>query len=703
MQRHHANPDELRSDSGPNPSMARSDLSGTVWSPRRGRWAEASGSCAGLRVEEAVTVPEVTTRIGVPINKGSRSEPSALRWAGAFATAVLFWLMAAPAATGTDPDNCLFCHQYRGLSYFNYSNDTTHVFFIQPEYVHQQRGPHAAIACTGCHERSEVAAFPHQPISKVDCTKNCHMGGSGVVEQRFSHRNVAAMLQQGVHTREVFAKLPESRRQLLVPGQSECLYCHDEPLFRDPTGSFPVLQELGSRTFDRCDVCHKQQVAADTGYYLKHIAARLQPARPPLEMAQVCAVCHSDPAVHDAFKMHDAVGSYVRSFHGKAALLGVEKTANCLSCHIGAGANAHLMLKPDNPASSVSSRRIADTCRNAACHPGADAPIGAASVHLDLPSIRGTLEFWVAAGFIVLTIATFGPSMVICVLELFHQVISGNGHHESMIDRLTRVVLENPRGRRRLTRFTVSQRWQHWVLALLFILLVVTGFPLKFADREWSKWVIEAFGGLNNARFLHHWGGVFLLVGLAVHVVYILWTMARARRRARLAGEPLRLRQSIASLPLWIGPRDLLDFVHLLAHLLGLRRERPSFGRFSIKEKFEYIGVFWGTLLLGATGILLWKVQMSSHFVTGRALNFALIGHTFEAFLAIIHVGILHIVNVMLSPNVFPLSKATLTGETPIAEMAEGHSEQVLQVARDLGITVAEGTAQLPEPDEQSI
>ena len=597
--------------------------------------------------------------------------------------------MVSPAF-GSDPDNCLFCHQYRGLSYFNQSNDTSHVFYVAPEYVHQQLGPHAVISCTGCHERSEVAVVPHLPTSRVDCTKSCHIG-SPTPTQVFSHRNVAEMLAKSIHTPEVLSKITSSKGRLLSEGQSQCLYCHDEPLFRDPHGSFPVLQELGSRTFDRCDVCHKQQVPAETSYYLKHIAARLQPARPSLEMAQVCAVCHSDPAICGAFKMHDAVGSYVRSFHGKAALLGDEGTANCLSCHIASGANVHLMLKPENPSSSVSQARLADTCRNAACHPGADAQIMAASVHLDLPSVRGTLEFAVAAAFILLTIATFGPSMVICVLELFHQVIAGFEPHNERMDRLTAAVLAHPEGRKRLIRFTVSQRIQHWILALLFILLCVTGFPLKFADRDWAHRVIEYLGGLNTARILHHWGGILLLIGLGYHVLYILATMYQKYRRLRAAGQHPGLIESVTSLPLWIGPRDLKDFVQLMAHLLGLHRARPTFGRFSIKEKFEYIGVFWGTILLGATGILLWGEQFSSYFVSGRVLNFALIGHTFEAFLAIIHVGILHIVNVMLGPNVFPLSPATITGTTPPAEMSEGHSEQVIAVAKELGIPVEEG------------
>jgi cytochrome b subunit of formate dehydrogenase len=618
--------------------------------------------------------------------------------------------LTAPGLQADDPENCLFCHQYRGLSYFNRTNNISHVFFVQPEYVHQRLGPHAVISCTGCHERSEVSVVPHLPVSKVDCARNCHLGKPGALEQRFSHRLVADMLQQGVHTQEILTQVTQTKTNLLAAGQSSCLYCHDEPVFRDPTGFIPLLKELGQRTFDRCDVCHERQAPADTAYYLRHMTARLQPARPTLEMAQVCAVCHSDRTLCKKFKMHDAVGSYVRSYHGKAALLGDQTTASCLSCHIAPGANVHLMLKKDNPASSVSSARVADTCRNTACHPGADAPLGAAGVHLDLSTLRntfqasmkkeplatrirvrlheifGAMEFWVAAAFILLTIATFGPSMVICILELLPQVIGWKHHHDQRMDQLTRRVMAHPEGRRRLIRFTIAQRIQHWILAGLFGLLVVTGFPLKFADQEWSSVVINSLGGLNHARLLHHWGGFLLVFGLGAHAIYILWTMGLKRKQDQQAGNPRGLIHSVTSLPLWIGPRDMLDFVHLLAHLLHLRAERPSFGRFSIKEKFEYIGVFWGTVLLGVTGFLLWGQEFASYYVSGRVMNFALIAHTFEAFLAIIHVGILHLVNVMLSPNVFPLSRATLTGETPLAELSEGHSDQVLEVAQELGL-----------------
>ncbi|MFQ5804969.1 MAG: formate dehydrogenase subunit gamma, partial [Phycisphaerae bacterium] len=324
------------------------------------------------------------------------------------------------------------------------------------------------------------------------------------------------------------------------------------------------------------------------------------------------------------------------------------------------------------------------------CHPGADKALAAAAVHLDLPSVVGTLEYALAAAFIILTAVTFGPLMVIVVLELFALIVGREHHAAERMERLTVALWAHPDGRRRLTRFTVCQRIQHWVLAILFVLLALTGFPLKFADHAWARALIEDFGGLSQARQIHHWVGIALIVGFVVHLIYILWTMLPRMRVPGPDGVQPGLRRAITSLPMWIGPRDVLKMGQLLAYLMFLRKEPPTFGRFSVKEKFEYIGVFWGTTLLGVTGALLWGEQIATRFLSGRVLNIALIAHTYEAFLAVIHVGILHIINVMLSPAVFPLSLATLSGRTPTAALAEEHSDQVLEVAHELGVSTAE-------------
>lgn len=585
-----------------------------------------------------------------------------------------------------DPDNCLLCHQYRGLARFDEPTGRAHIYFVDPQYSIGHRGPHARLACTDCHVREEVSVIPHLVTTPVDCTRQCHLAAPTGLERRFSHDNIPPMLAASAHKPETLSNLSFSRGPLLGENQSLCLYCHDEPLFRDPAIAIPRFKDLAGRVFDRCDVCHSEKIGTDIEYYVRHIASRFQPARTPLELAQVCAVCHSDPAVLAQHEISDSVASFVRSFHGKAALLGDYSTADCLACHVRAGENAHLMLPPDDPASSVHASNVADSCRSTICHPGADPRIAEAAMHLDLPTAQGTIEYALAFTFIVLTILTFGPSCALVLLELLQVMVGRTVHGEERLHHLAKRILQDPRGKHQLTRFSVSHRIQHWILTILFVLLVLTGFPMKFADHAWARVTIGMFGGLGTARVIHHWAGILLVLGFLGHLVDVFFGFVRRARELAGPQGAADYKSAWVSLPMWISPTDVKKTFQLLGYLMFLRKERPLFGRFSPAEKFEYLGVFWGTMLLGITGLMLWGEQFSSQLLTGRAFNLATIAHTYEAFLAVIHVGILHIYNVVFAPKVFPLSTATMNGETPIAKLVEEHGEMIEQVARDMGI-----------------
>lgn len=590
--------------------------------------------------------------------------------------------VAAPTRAD-DPEGCLFCHQYSGLSRYDAAAHRVHLFGIDPTYVRQLRGPHSQLNCTDCHLRDEVSVVPHKTLSKVDCTRQCHIAQPGGVERRFSHENISQMLEQGVHKIETLAKLEPSGGALLGADQSKCLYCHDEPLFR-ADALLAAAHERGADT-TRCAACHGPQLPVNTSYMLRHVVARIQPVRPSLELAQVCSVCHSDPKLLAEQHQDDPVGSYVRSFHGKAVLLGDESAANCLDCHVGPGQNVHVLLGPKDPKSSVHFENLPDSCIR--CHKQADISIARAAVHLDLPRAVGSIDYLIAAAFVLITLGTFVPSAILVILELLQLVVGRHAHGHNEMRRLAERLERNPQGLRQLTRFTPWQRVQHWVLVLLFTSLVVTGFPLKFAAQPWAGAVIHQFGGLANSRAVHHWAGVGLMIGFGLHMFTALARAIRNAAKTAGNGQPWIVRMQ-ANLPMVMTPIDLARTGQLMAYLIGFRSERPQFGRFTGPEKFEYFGVMWGTMLLGVTGLLLWFPQFFSYWLGGRSFNIATVFHTYEAFLAIIHVGILHIVNVVLSPHVFPLSPATLSGRTPTSKLAEENGEFVLQVAAKMNLSV---------------
>lgn len=601
-------------------------------------------------------------------------------------------LLCCAAAAAEDPDNCLLCHQYRGLGRYIPEDDAVHLYSVSAEFQHQRLGAHARLGCTDCHPRDEVGVIPHETVSRVDCTRTCHISNPDGVQQTFSHQNVEQILARSIHTPDTLSKLEFQDGPLLGEGQSSCLYCHDEQLFRSLHDVIPLAEHMGVHALDRCETCHAEQIPVDTQFYLRHVASRVLHARPPLEMMQSCSVCHSDPKIRQDYRLEDASVGFVKSFHGKAALLGAKDAADCIDCHVLEGANDHLILAQRDPQSSINSNHKADSCRSLNCHPGADVSFGQAAVHFDIPTL-GSWELVLAVGFVFFTMLTFGPSLVLTLLELLQVVIGRVAHGEHRIRALAEKVLEHPQGKAKLRRFTPWQRIQHWILALLFALLVLTGFPMKFADQAWARQVVELLGGLGNARFVHHWAGIGLVVGFVFHITQVaflaVWRAGIPGRDGKAPG----LIGSIINLPMFVGPKDFVKGRQLMAYLFGFRKSPPEFGRFSLDQKFEYLGVFWGTMLLGVTGMLLWGAQYASQYVGGRVFNLALIAHTYEAFLAAIHVGILHVCNVTLAPSVFPLSPATLTGDTPVARLAEVHGEQVEEVARDLGIVTGGGYA----------
>ena len=584
--------------------------------------------------------------------------------------ALLLLLVIAPSAVAYDTEGCLNCHQYRGLARIADDKKTVELFYVNPNYYSMALGPHGRLKCTDCHVRSEVAVFPHQAQSPVDCQKVCHLTGPNQVEVRFSHNNVSEILGKSVHGPD---KLAESNALLGSPlkaGQSQCLLCHDEPAYNRGQTWVQAEAPIG-----RCNTCHEGQLAIDTRQFFFHVASRAHPARTNQDQVRLCAVCHSNTAIRAKFNLPDATDSYLASFHGKSTLLGSNETANCLDCHAGQTRDVHQIIAHTDAAAPTNAANLSDTCRAPACHRAAGAQISSASIHLDLSRSRG-VEYFIACLFVFLIVFTFGPSLLMTALKMLEIVVGRKDpqehHHRKLVDKL----LADERSRAQLLRFNIHQRLQHWVLAVCFVTLVLTGFPLKFADRAWASWLIAEFGGISWARSIHHYAGAVLILGLLYHGIYIVRTVRRQRKLTKSGWL-----KTLFGLPMWIGPSDLMQMNGLMMYLLGLRKTRPAGGRFNAEEKFEYVGVFWGVVVLGTTGTLMWFNAWTTQHLPGRILTIAILIHTMEAFLAVLHVGICHMVGVVFSPGVFPVSPAMFTGRTPPGELAEGHAAMLKSAA----------------------
>jgi formate dehydrogenase gamma subunit len=122
-----------------------------------------------------------------------------------------------------------------------------------------------------------------------------------------------------------------------------------------------------------------------------------------------------------------------------------------------------------------------------------------------------------------------------------------------------------------------------------------------------------------------------------------------------------------------VTKKDLKDIVDLFLYNLGVRNDKPKFGKFNFKEKFEYWAVVWGTAVMVITGLLMWYAEAAMIIFPKWALDVARIIHGYEAILAFLAVIIWHFYNVHLNPSVFPMSRVWITGRITIEELKENH------------------------------
>lgn len=173
-----------------------------------------------------------------------------------------------------------------------------------------------------------------------------------------------------------------------------------------------------------------------------------------------------------------------------------------------------------------------------------------------------------------------------------------------------------------IRRFSRWQVLQHTVLLICFTGLAITGLPQKFPHTNWAKGLILFFGGVERARFLHHFFGTVMALHLLWHILELLWV------------------HLVRRYPLTMLPRlkDLRDFLQQVRFNLGLAPEPPRQDRFTFAEKLEYLALIWGTVVMVLTGlILLYPVRWSS-LISGEWIIAAKVAHGGEAILAVLSI-----------------------------------------------------------------
>ncbi len=415
-----------------------------------------------------------------------------------------------------------------------------------------------------------------------------------------------------------------------------------------------------------CTDCHGEHT-------IKKADAPDSPVAPGNVSVEVCSPCHSSVRLATKYGIRsDRYQTYSDSFHGLAIRGGQVSAANCASCH-----GSHDILPSADPRSMIYPGNLATTCGQ--CHPGASAAFASGKVHLEPVASDEPLLYWIATIYTFLIVGVVGGMFLHNAVDFYRKA-----RHRLRRRRGLEPEPE-PVGHALYVRMTRSERLQHASLLVSFVVLVVTGFMLRYPESWWVEGLRRVWGDLFEIRsIVHRIAGVLMVGASVVHLHYLGFT---ERGRGFLRDMLPR-------------PSDLGDVIGALRYYAGLTQDRPRFGRFSYIEKAEYWALVWGTVVMAVTGVILWFQDPFIALLTKLGWDAARSIHYYEAVLATLAILVWHIYFVIFNPDVYPMNLAWLKGTLTEEEMEDEHPLELEAIRRRREQEKADSTVPDPEREE---
>ena len=613
---------------------------------------------------------------------------------------VLGWAVSGWSAAKIKDADCLTCHGDASLASEENGKQVS-LFVDQNKLKHSFHGrlfgcvdchtdvkslahntPPKKITCEGCHQAAQqaYARSMHAKVTKPGAASgatcfDCHGSAHEVVAPRnpdspVNHANIPTTCgrchgQKFINTAngvsaQTFVSYQESVHGRAIENGSQkaavCTDCHGahEILAANEDHS-PIYKFNVPATCGKCHAevtqtfmasIHGQGIARGNGlapvctdchgiHSIKNIKDPNNAVAAQNLSEDTCARCHEGVRLSQEFGLPgNRVSTYMDSYHGLASKGGSVVVANCSSCH-----GVHNILPSSDPRSTINHANLGATCGQ--CHKGVTQKFTLTRVHLgdgtQARDIDSVITRWVRRIYVPLIVLVIGAMFLHNLIIWRRKLAERRRAHPAMV-----------------VRMTVNQRWQHLVLFTSFIILVITGFALKFPE----SWFAHVFGMGEHLRgIIHRIAGVALISAGIYHVFYVI--------RAR---EGRRLLMDIAP-----KPSDAFDALKAMRYYLGLSKEKPEFGRFNYAEKAEYWALVWGTALMGVTGVMIWAKVWVGDLLGRWGVDVATSIHYYEAILATLAILVWHFYQVFFDPDVYPMNGAWWDGKMPLDHYREEH------------------------------
>ena len=538
------------------------------------------------------------------------------------------------------PQQCASCHE-----------DAVKGYSVGVHAVARQDGDGQAPTCTACHggpHQILASDDPNSPVNHLHIPATCAK----------CHAQKFVMERAGFSTQPFYSYEESVHGKAVAAGSTKaavCTDCHGVHEIRKASDDKSSIFK-----FNVPGTCGKCHTAVDEEF-MESIHG--QAVSRGISQAPVCTDCHGihtikshiDPSssvaaqnlarttcgkCHEGVRLSQELGvegrrssTYLASYHGLAARGGSQVVANCASCH-----GVHNILPSSDPHSTINPANLARTCGQ--CHPGVTEKFVASKVHVDAPlsaDIGSKAVRWIRRFY----------------LSMIFAVIGGMLLHNFIIWR-AKLIARRKTEHYFVERMPLRFRWQHAALLTSFIVLVLTGFALKFPD----SWFASMLSLGEAKRHLLHRIAAVVLIGVSLyHAIDIL--LAREGRRL--------MRDLLPTLD------DVRGAWQNLSYYLGLTSRKPEFPRFNYAEKAEYWALVWGMVVMGVTGVMLWaKVTVGNHLPRWW-LDVATAIHFYEAVLATLAIVVWHFYQVFLDPDVYPMNWAWYDGKMTVHHYREEH------------------------------
>jgi len=586
-------------------------------------------------------------------------------------------LTQTPMHQRTDPDfkagydSCRMCHFEAAEQY------TTHGHLA----VGQTDDVPICSSCHGNHDilPSDVGNSKTHPTNLPGTCGACHGDINLTREYSILYDQAISVYESSVHGQAtqggvyVAATCNDchssggSAHRILSPGNAEssinhfnipstCGQCHKGVENDFWEGIHGQLVARGETDAPVCTTCHGEH----------GIIAPEDPRSPvsPIHVAeQTCAPCHESARLNEKYGVATGrLTTFIDSYHGLKSRAGDTGVANCASCH-----GVHRILPSSDPTSTINAANLKETCGT--CHPGISEELAQTPIH----GVGGT-GLRTAAADVVEKIYIVSIVVIIGLMAL-HWLIDVRRH-------LIALFHSKPQ----IRRMRIHEVWQHTLLMVSFIVLVISGFALRFST---SWFALLFFGwqrGFEIRGTVHRVAAVVFLLTVIWHVIYVA-TSQRGRKFVKDM-MPERL--------------DFTQFWQRIQYNLGRRKVGPQVGRFSYVEKAEYWALVWGTAVMVVTGFLLWFDNYVITFLPKGFLDVSLVVHYWEAWLATLAILVWHLYSTVFSPHVYPMNPSWLTGTMPEKMYKHEHPAHADEARRETDELIRKEIEALKreEPDE---